>query len=304
MSKGALPVATTTQQRRHHTETESGYASLIGAGLLFMMLAFGLSAIFGGTPESSERFNLFLIGGVLAFIAFSVMWAFHLRPWRHFDDWKTPLYTGHETHGDAHAEVHAHEDEAHSQMVPSLEAEAHLADLGVAHQAETYSQVVPSAEAEAKFAALSTTSDATDTMKSVGATETDTSALTATPSTQETVSVPPEPVDDVIVENPAAKVESLPSVHAAGVIPASSRDDLQLIEGIGPKIAEALNNAGVLTFAQLADMTSEALVKIVRDAGVRMVGHGESWPQQARLAAEGKLEELKALQSQLNAGRR
>lgn len=55
-------MASSTQQRRHHTETESGYASfLIGAGLLFMMLAFGLSAIFGGTAEFSERFNLFYL---------------------------------------------------------------------------------------------------------------------------------------------------------------------------------------------------------------------------------------------------
>ncbi|MBX3082383.1 MAG: hypothetical protein KF716_12175 [Anaerolineae bacterium] len=266
-------MASTTQQRRRHTETESGYASLIGAGLLFMMLAFGLSAVFGGAADSSERFNLFLIGGALAFIAFSVMWAFHLRPWRHFDDWSTPLYTGHESHG-AHDE-HA-EDESHTQVAPSMEAEAHLM-ASTGHEAVAYSQVVPSAEAEAKFASQETPAAVTDALESAGAVEEDPSDLAA--------------------------VASIPTGKLTQTAEAGYKDNLQVIEGIGPKIAEALHNAGVQTFAQLAAKQPADLEKIVRDAGVRMVGHGETWPEQAQLAAEGKFEELKTLQEKLSGGR-
>jgi predicted flap endonuclease-1-like 5' DNA nuclease len=290
ISKGAFSVASSTQQRRHHTETESGYASLIGAGLLFMMLAFGLAAIFGGTAEASERFNLFLIGGALAFVAFSVVWAFHLRPWRHFDDWSTPAYTGHESHGEAHHDE-AYEDAAQSQMIPDAEAEARLAAMHGTVQtvsagdleAEAHSHVVPSAEAEAKFASVqSTPAVVTDKLLSMGATAEQ---------------------DHVDTSKPSSSIGRVTQTTKAAT-KSAEKDNLQLLEGIGPKIAEALNKAGVMTFAQLASMEPPALEKIVRDAGVRMVGHGETWPQQARLAADGKFDELKALQAQLSSGRR
>jgi large subunit ribosomal protein L17 len=89
---------------------------------------------------------------------------------------------------------------------------------------------------------------------------------------------------------------------AAPVQPAAV-DDLELIEGIGPKIAGVLRDAGVVTFAQLAAMTSEQIEAVVRDGGVRLFD-ATSWPEQAALAAAGKLDELNALQETLNAGRR
>ena len=39
-------------------------------------------------------------------------------------------------------------------------------------------------------------------------------------------------------------------------------DDLKKIEGIGPKIEELLNNKGIFTFAQLADMKTEEIQTI------------------------------------------
>ncbi len=82
-------------------------------------------------------------------------------------------------------------------------------------------------------------------------------------------------------------------------------DDLQLIEGIGPKIAELLQNAGITTWQALS-MTSPYRLREILDAGGSQfnVHDPESWPHQAALAADGKWEELKKLQDELTGGRR
>ena len=81
-------------------------------------------------------------------------------------------------------------------------------------------------------------------------------------------------------------------------------DDLKLIEGIGPKAAEALVAAGIDTFAKLAN-TPAADVKAVLDASASKVQHLDptTWAQQAQLAADGKMDELKKLQDELNGGK-
>lgn len=82
-------------------------------------------------------------------------------------------------------------------------------------------------------------------------------------------------------------------------------DDLVKIEGIGPKIAQVLKDSGVLTFAQLAAVSPEHLSSVLREAGPRFrLADPASWPDQARLAANGAWEELQALQKTLIAGRK
>ena len=74
-------------------------------------------------------------------------------------------------------------------------------------------------------------------------------------------------------------------------------DDLKKIEGIGPKIAEIFNNAGIITFAQLADTSIEKLQEILAEAGSRYASKKPgSWPKQAKMAAEGKWDKLKEWQ--------
>ncbi|MDW8147795.1 MAG: helix-hairpin-helix domain-containing protein [Roseiflexaceae bacterium] len=77
---------------------------------------------------------------------------------------------------------------------------------------------------------------------------------------------------------------------------------MQRIEGIGPKIARALNAAGITTFAQLAALEPAQISAMLRNSKI-CLAFAETWPEQARLAAEGKWDELKALQAQLTAGR-
>ena len=95
----------------------------------------------------------------------------------------------------------------------------------------------------------------------------------------------------------AAVIEEVTSEDSA----TAAADDIEVIEGIGPKIAEALAEAGVTTFAQLADMTPEAIQEIVSAAGIGSKSPA-TWPQQAALARDGKFDELKTWQDELNGG--
>jgi large subunit ribosomal protein L21 len=81
-------------------------------------------------------------------------------------------------------------------------------------------------------------------------------------------------------------------------------EDLTLIEGIGPKAAEALVAEGIDTYAKLAKASAEE-VKAILDASSSKVQHLDptTWAQQAQLAADGKMDELKTLQDELNGGR-
>lgn len=88
----------------------------------------------------------------------------------------------------------------------------------------------------------------------------------------------------------------------APVVPAKP-DDLVIIEGIGPKIAGILNNAGITTFAALAATKPEKLQEIMRTSGLRVPADPTTWPAQAELAAAGKMAELQKLQDSLKGGR-
>ena len=85
---------------------------------------------------------------------------------------------------------------------------------------------------------------------------------------------------------------------------ATAKDDLKKIEGIGPKIEELLNAGGFNTFAQVADADVAALKQILTDAGSRYTMHDPTtWPNQASLARDGKMDELKKLQDELKGGK-
>ena len=104
-----------------------------------------------------------------------------------------------------------------------------------------------------------------------------------------------------------APVESMAPVEAAPPVvdePAAPVDDLTKIEGIGPKIGEALNNAGVTSFAQMAAMTSQDIKDILTNSDGTFGNHDSTtWPQQAAMAAEGKWDELNAWQDELDGGK-
>lgn len=79
-------------------------------------------------------------------------------------------------------------------------------------------------------------------------------------------------------------------------------DDLAIIEGIGPKIKGILNAAGINKFSQLAILQPEEIKELILAGGVRLFDP-TSWPEQAHLAAEGKMEDLQDYQEKLKGGR-
>lgn len=100
----------------------------------------------------------------------------------------------------------------------------------------------------------------------------------------------------------AATVIDLAAAKKAGFV-IKNANDLTVVEGIGPKINELFNNAGIKTFGQLAAATVPQMRKILDDGGSRFrIANPSTWAQQAALAAENKWEELKKLQDKLSAG--
>jgi large subunit ribosomal protein L21 len=92
---------------------------------------------------------------------------------------------------------------------------------------------------------------------------------------------------------------------ASADVPAAARDDLEKIEGIGPKIAELMFAEGITTFAQLAGTPVDRLRGILAAAGPNFATHDPgTWPEQAALAARGDWVAFKALTDELVAGKR
>jgi predicted flap endonuclease-1-like 5' DNA nuclease len=140
----------------------------------------------------------------------------------------------------------------------------------------------------------------------------DVSSPTAVP-----VPVASPPTPEPLVDGPAAVAESTPAavvatpstvtVEAAPAAivepPLAKPDDLTIIEGIGPKISALLVRSGIGTFNDLAATDVARLRQILLAVGYR-VNDPTTWPDQARLAAAGQWEQLKAMQDELKGGRR
>lgn len=105
-----------------------------------------------------------------------------------------------------------------------------------------------------------------------------------------------------VIDKPVVEVPIPAENRSVEVISQAAEDDLEIIEGIGPKISSILKEAGIFTFAQLAKEEPANLKHILEKAGLRL-GDPTTWPEQAKLAAEGNLEGLQKLQETLKGGR-
>lgn len=83
----------------------------------------------------------------------------------------------------------------------------------------------------------------------------------------------------------------------------SAADDLKILEGIGPKVAQVLNEAGIRTFSDLANAQADDIQKVLNAAGLQMM-NPEGWIEQAKLAAQGDMAGLAKLQEELRGGRK
>jgi predicted flap endonuclease-1-like 5' DNA nuclease len=103
---------------------------------------------------------------------------------------------------------------------------------------------------------------------------------------------------------PVSSGEPLKAETAAPFSP-TGPDDLKIVEGIGPKISSILHAAGIHTFAQLAVTEVEHIKHVLEQANPNLLRLADptTWPEQARLAADGQWEALKELQDRLKGGR-
>jgi len=124
----------------------------------------------------------------------------------------------------------------------------------------------------------------------------------------------PYDVDNSVVVVPAKKGKAIsiadttakPKKAAASKATkkAAKADDLKKVEGIGPKIAGLLNDAGIITFADLSKAPIKKLKKVLEDAGSRFRMHDpKTWAAQAKMAAQGNWDKLKAWQGELKGGK-
>ena len=116
-----------------------------------------------------------------------------------------------------------------------------------------------------------------------------------TTTTQGLVSEAPIAPRKTPVEDPGKK-----NIYA-GLKP----DNLQVVEGIGPKMNEVLNNAGIQNWADLSKKSTEDIRAILDSVNAKRyrIIDPSSWPKQAGLAATGDFESLIKLQKNLTSGR-
>lgn len=110
-------------------------------------------------------------------------------------------------------------------------------------------------------------------------------------------------------DTPAGRVGSDAALGAAGAVSTSSatltstapvfrQEDLEAIDGIGPKIGAMLRNNGITTFEQLAMTPVDELARIVVSTGESPSGADlGTWLVQARLAASQDWAGLARLQA-------
>ncbi len=116
---------------------------------------------------------------------------------------------------------------------------------------------------------------------------------------------------DTLAEDILAQADAVPSMPAAAYAvrstpkkaSSSQQDDLQVVEGIGPKMADALRAAGIDTFEKLAQATEAEIKSAIEAAGLRFAPSMPTWPKQAAFAARGDWDGLDKYQSELTAGR-
>jgi len=93
-----------------------------------------------------------------------------------------------------------------------------------------------------------------------------------------------------VAEAPKVEVKETAPKKAAPKKASGKADDLKKIEGIGPKIAQTLNENGIVTFEDLSKADPKQIAEFIKD--VRGNHVPDTWPKQARLAADGKWDEF------------
>lgn len=119
----------------------------------------------------------------------------------------------------------------------------------------------------------------------------------------ETYTPPNLEAEPEAIVNSLSRSDMIQAAAAAGISFSGKHHDLEIIEGIGPKIAELLNANGINTFEELSKMSVDSINAILDQGDGRFqLANPSTWAEQAQLAAQNKWAELKALQDSLDGG--
>lgn len=105
--------------------------------------------------------------------------------------------------------------------------------------------------------------------------------------------------------NPETIVKTKPKKIKTSKKTTPKPDKLTKIEGIGPKLFGILKDAGIETFNKLSKTKADKISEILIAAGGNKYKRFDptTWPDQAKLAAEDKWDELKKWQDELKGGK-
>lgn len=127
-------------------------------------------------------------------------------------------------------------------------------------------------------------------------------AVASAPAPQQAPEAAPAPAEET--PQPAAAAAPASSEKVQLGDKSFKQDDLKIVEGIGPKIEELLHDNGITTWKLLAESDVEKVQAMLDEAGSNFRTHNPgTWSRQAQLCVDGKWEELKTLQDELDGGK-
>lgn len=105
-----------------------------------------------------------------------------------------------------------------------------------------------------------------------------------------------------IMDRALERVVDLTAAGAAGYS-VRGMDDLEIVEGIGPKIAALFKAEGIRMFSELAQTPQSRMQEILDLGGPQFkLANPSTWARQAGLAANNQWGQLRALQDELDGG--
>ena len=110
-----------------------------------------------------------------------------------------------------------------------------------------------------------------------------------------------EEYEEFIIEDPLGSDQETENTKKTVSKIRQKPEDLTIIEGVGPKIEKLLKADGINTWEDLSKVDVERLISILKKAGDRFSFHNpKTWPQQAKLAFQGRWDDLEEFQDFLN----
>lgn len=306
--------------REKLSPTEQKLAYVIGLGIVLTLLAFILIAL--DTIDNSDITTSLLIVGLAIIVLGVIAWLYLMRPWEKFDDLKTPLaakeQAEHPESGEAKLPAVREAASLATVKPPAVELEAVPEPAPTAKEAKPKAAPAPEPAKPAAPAARTEPDDLT-LIEGIGKKTADALRAAGITAFAQIAAMMPDDLERAVKDQgvrligtaatwpqqaktalggDATEMEELKARVKKGTL----FDDLTQIEGVGPKVKQVLNEAGIRTFKELAEATPDQLRSILTAANLKMMVP-DSWPQQAGLAAAGDLTGLKALQEKLRGGR-